>query len=90
MEKTKINLIMESNGNINISNELDKKSTTINFSSKELNAKNLYDLLNYCINKQYEISTNIDSVDGIFKEYFNEVIDLFNKIVDEINNIKED
>ncbi len=89
MEKIEINLVMGDNGDINISNKADDKSITIDSNLKELNAKKIYDLLNYTTNKQYEILTNIDNVDNKFKEYFNEVIELFNKIIYEINNIKE-
>lgn len=91
MTKIKINIKMDENFNIVLLNEKTKKQIEIKFSSKEINAYNLYKLFDYKNGNNYEITSNADKiVEGNERDYFIEVINLIDSIRKEINELSDD
>lgn len=61
-----------------------EKSIIINDTSKSINAKELYDLLNYQSGDKYSIDRNAISEDD---DIVNPVIDLLNNIIKQVNEL---
>ena len=90
MTKIKINIKMDENFNIVLLNEKTKKQIEIKFSSKEINAYNVYELFDYKNGNNYEITSNADKiVEGNERDYFFEVINLIDSIRKEINELSD-
>ena len=67
----------------------EKKDAT-DFNDKIINAQRVYNLLDYKPEYIYKLSSNIEDVEDIrMKEYFEDVIDLFKKITNDINELNE-
>lgn len=89
MIEISLNLTMDEKGNILIECGSENKYT-INFEDKIINAQKVYNLLGYKPEYIYNFSSNIEVVEDVrMKEYFEDVIDLFQKIVNDINELNE-
>lgn len=89
MNEINISLKMESNKDIILKNMMTKEEFKISFEEKTLEAKTVYELLNYEIGNKYFIEDNSNEIDdNNDKDYFNVIICLLEKIVEEINNIE--
>ena len=65
------------------------KKIEISYSSKTLNAQDVYDIFNYEKENIYEINSNIENVnDEKIKEYYSEIINLFEDIKKELNELQ--
>ncbi len=88
MKETKISILIDENYNITLTNTNTKKEYSIDYSKKEINASGIYDLLDYSPESKYIIESNIDSMDdGNEKDYFYEIIEIMNSIINELNNL---
>ncbi len=86
-----INVLMDENFNIRITNEYTKNNLEIDFAKKEINAYDLYTLLAYSIDVKYEVKNNIQSVaEGNEKDYYQEILTIIENIADELNQLNED
>ena len=65
MEKIIINLTIDKDNNIVIENKGINKKIEISYSSKTLNAQDVYDIFNYEKENSYEINSNIENVNCI-------------------------
>ena len=89
MIEISLNLTMDEKGNILIECGSENKYT-INFEDKIINAQKVYNFLGYKPEYIYNFSSNIEVVEDVrMKEYFEDVIDLFQKIVNDINELNE-
>ncbi len=89
MIEISVKLKMGGEGNILIECGTENKYT-INFEDKIINAQSIYNLLNYKPEYIYKVSSNIEDIeDNRMKEYFEDVIDLIQKIVRDINELNE-
>lgn len=89
MIEINVDLTIDDDGNILIICGEDK-DYTINFEDKTINAQKVYDLLDYDLEKRYIITSNLESVEETrMKEYFEDVVNLFKKIVDDVNSLNE-
>lgn len=87
-----INIVLKmmENNDVEIKNEQTNKTIIINYVDKVINAKDVYDIICYEKMNKYELKTNIDSsAEEKVKEYFQNIIKLFEKILNEINNLSE-
>lgn len=90
MTKITINIQMNDNFDIILSNEESKQKKEIKFSDKNVNAYDIYELFDYKIDNNYEILSNVDDIaDGNERNYFIEVINLIDGIKKEINELNE-
>ena len=90
MEKIVINLNIDEDNNIIIKNSKTKKSITIEYISKILNAQDVYDVLHFEKGNNYDIKSDIDKInDDKIKEYYTDIITLFKNITDELNELDE-
>lgn len=79
-----INVLMDENFNIRITNEYTKNNLEIDFAKKEINAYDLYTLLAYSIDVKYEVKNNIQSVaEGNEKDYYQEILTIIENIADD-------
>lgn len=91
MTKITINIKMNDKFDIVLSNETTKKQKEIKFSSKNINAYDIYELFDYKKGNSYEITSNVEIIaEGNEKDYFIEVINLINSIKEEINELSND
>ena len=89
MEKIIINLTIDKNNNIIVENKKISKKIEINYSSKTLNAQDVYDIFNYEKENSYEINSDIEKVNNEkIKEYYSDIINLFEDIKKELNELK--
>lgn len=90
MTKITISLNMDDKFDIVLLNKSTKKQKEIKFSNKNINAYDIYELLDYKTDNNYEIISNIDKIpEGNERDYFNEVINLIDGIKREINELNE-
>lgn len=90
MEKIVINLSIDSDNNITIENGKTKKSFIIEYTSKILNAQDVYDVFNFEKGNNYDIKSDIDMVnDDKLKEYYADIINLFESIKGKLNELDE-
>lgn len=88
MEKILINLNMDNKNDITIENSKTKKKIKIEYTSKILNAQDVYDVFGFEKGNNYDIKNNLDKVnDEKLIEYYTEVINLFNDIKNELNDL---
>lgn len=88
MEKIIINLTIDKDNNIIIKNSKSNKQFTIDYQSKILNAQDVYDVFNFEKESNYEIKSDIDIISDIkIKEYYNDIINLFESIKKELNEL---
>ena len=88
MAKIKINLSIDNENNITISNDTLTKTVTIQYSNKMLNAKDVYDIFDFKKNNSYEITSDVDNVeDKNVKDYYTDIINLFEDIKDKLNEL---
>ena len=88
MEKIIINLTIDKDNNITIKNSKSNKEFTIDYQSKILNAQDVYDLFNLEKNSNNEIKSHVDNIPDIkIKEYYNDIINLFEDIKKELNEL---
>lgn len=88
MAKININLSIDNENNITISNDKSTKTVTIQYSNKMLNAKDVYDILDFKKNNSYEITSDVDNVeDKNVKDYYTDIINLFEDIKDKLNEL---
>lgn len=89
MIEINVDLTMEEEGNILIECGTENKYT-INFEDKIINAQKVYNLLDYKSEYIYKLSSNVEDIEDIrMKEYFEDVIDLLQKITNDINELNE-
>ena len=89
MEKITINLAIDKDNNIHIENKGINKKIEIKYSSKILNAREVYDIFNYEKGNHYDIKSDIDKVnDEKIKEYYSDIINLFEDIKKELNDLQ--
>lgn len=89
MIEINVKLTMSKEGNILIECGTENKYT-INFEDKIINAQKVYNLLDYKPEYIYKLSSNVaDIEDDRMKEYFEDVIDLIQKITNDINGLNE-
>ena len=90
MTKIVINLLMNDKYDIVMTNSLTNMTKTIEFSTKNINAYDIYELFGYKNDYNYTVESNINDIDdGNEKDYFKEVISLINDIKKEINDIND-
>lgn len=90
MTKIVINLLMNEKYDIVMTNSLTNTTKTIEFSTKNINAYDIYELFDYKNDYNYTVESNINDIDdGNEKDYFKEVISLINDIKKEINDIND-
>ncbi|NMA50970.1 MAG: hypothetical protein GX951_03885 [Mollicutes bacterium] len=88
MEKIIINLSIDKDNNITIKNNKLNKEFIIDYQSKMLNAQDVYDVFNFKKDNSYEIKSDIDNLqDEKIKEYYNDIINLFESIKNELNEL---
>lgn len=88
MEKIIINLTIDKNNNITVKNSKSNKQFTIDYQSKKLNAQDVYDVFNYEKENNYEIKSDMDTISEIkIKEYYDDIINLFESITKELNEL---
>jgi hypothetical protein len=89
MEKITIKLAIDKDNNIFIENKEINKKVEIKYSSKTLNAQDIYDIFNYEKGNSYDINSDIDEVnDKKIKEYYSDIISLFEAIKKELNDLQ--
>lgn len=90
MNEMKINLVMDENKNIIVTN-LDKGTNfTISYVDKVINALSVYQILNYQLNSIYALNSNISEItDENDRIYFKDIITLLESIISEINEMAE-
>lgn len=78
----------EENGSIKIHNELTNKEIYVDSVSKILKASEIFDLLQYNYGDTYEILSNMEEIkEENYKRFLFEVLDVFNGIKNQINDI---
>lgn len=88
MEKITINLLMDKDNNITISNDKINKNIVIQYTSKILNAQDVYDIFNFQKGNTYEIESNIKDIkDERIIEYYKDILSLFDDIRKELNDL---
>ncbi len=88
MTEILIEIKMDSEGNIEISNNVSDKKFVINFIEKKIKASDIYNMLDYCVDNNYSVKSNIDCIsDERKKAYFLEVFTLIDNIKDSINEV---
>ena len=88
MEKITINLLMDKDNNITISNDKINKNIIIQYTSKILNAQDVYDIFNFQKGNTYEIESNIKDIkDERIIEYYKDILGLFDDIRKELNDL---
>lgn len=88
MEKITINLLMDKDNNITISNDKIDKEIIIQYTSKILNAQDVYDIFLLKKGIIYEIESNINDIkDERIIEYYKDILDLFDDIRKELNEL---
>lgn len=91
MEKIEITFSIDNDNNITIENSKTKKSFTIEYTSKILNAQNVYDLFNFEKGNNYDIKSDIDQITSEkIREYYADIINLFDDIKKELNELVVD
>ena len=86
-----INMTMDDNHNINITNETSSKNVIIDFEKKSLNAAEIYEVLDYSTDCLYNVKSNIDDLDdGNEKDYFSEIVGILVDISKELNNLNSE
>jgi hypothetical protein len=71
-----------------ITNKADDNNISINYSDKNINASDIFNIINYQENDKYKIESNIDEItEKNLNEYFKDFLDVMNSIIDEINKI---
>jgi len=90
MKEMKINLFMNAEKNIIVTNLTTKYSFIISCIEKTITAPQIYQLLNYQINNTYVLDSNIESIgDENDKSYFFDIISLFESITKEVSEIAD-
>lgn len=88
MTEIEIELHMEENYDIKISNNTSGKEFIVKYSDKKINASDVYDLLTYQDDFVYESKSNIEDIEeGNQKDYFNEILTIMNDIIKNINEL---
>lgn len=88
MEKIKISLLIDGENNITIENQKTGNKFLIQYDSKILNAQNVYDLFEFKKGNSYAMISNIDSIEiEKIREYFNDIITLFDDIISNLNDL---
>ncbi len=88
MKEISLQLKIESNGDIVFDNLTDSKNFIIDYSTKKISAKSLFDAIEYTIDAKYIFSKDvINTNDSRMKEYFEEVKQIITDICSSINNI---
>ena len=81
-------MTMNDEGDLSIENSNASKSFEVTFVEKKLNGYEIYSLLDYSNEKTYSLITNVDEVkDERKRAYFTEIISVFSKIIESINNL---
>lgn len=90
MTEMKINIEMDESNDITIKNKYTDKSVVIDYSKKEINARDIYELLSYLDDVHYEVNSNYDSIpEGNEKDYFYEIITIIDNIKNELNALND-
>jgi hypothetical protein len=90
MKEMKINLFMDAEKNIIVTNLNTNYSFTISCVEKTITAPQIYQLLNYQINNTYILDSNVESIgDENDKSYFFDIISLFKSITKEVSEIAD-
>ena len=88
MKKIIIKIEMDDKNDVILLNEQTEKSKKIEFTTKKINAFDIYELLDYKKDNNYQIITNIETIeDGNEKDYFAEIINLIEGINEEVNEL---
>lgn len=88
MEKIVINLSIDKDNNITVENIKTKKNFIIEYTSKILSAQDVYDVFCFEKGNNYDIKSDIDKVtDERIKEYYIDIINLFDDIKKELNEL---
>lgn len=90
MKEIIINLSINEDKNISIKNCDTNTSKTLNYSDKEIKAKDIYDVLSYEKNNKYKVNYDTNKhTEQKIKDYYESVIKLIQDIVDEVNLIED-
>lgn len=88
MEEIVINLSIDKGNNITVENSKTKKNFIIEYTSKILSAQDVYDVFNFEKGNNYNIKSDIEKVtDERIKEYYADIINLFDDIKKELNEL---
>ncbi len=88
MEEIVINLSIDKGNNITVENSKTKKNFIIEYTSKILNAQDVYEVFNFEKGNNYNIKSDIEKVtDERIKEYYADIINLFDDIKKELNEL---
>lgn len=88
MEEIVINLSIDKCNNITVENSKTKKNFIIEYTSKILSAQDVYDVFNFEKGNNYNIKSDIEKVtDERIKEYYADIINLFDDIKKELNEL---
>ena len=88
MTEIEIELYMEENYDIKITNNTVGKEFIVKYSDKKISASDVYDLLTYQDDFLYKLKSNIEIINvGNEKDYFNEILIIMNDIVKELNEL---
>lgn len=88
MEEIVINLSIDKDNNITVENSKTKKNFIIEYTSKILSAQDVYDVFNFEKGNNYNIKSDMEKVtDERIKEYYADIINLFDDIKKELNEL---
>lgn len=88
MEEIVINLSIDKGNNITVENSKTKKNFIIEYTSKILSAQDVYEVFNFEKGNNYNIKSDIEKVtDERIKEYYADIINLFDDIKKELNEL---
>lgn len=88
MREIKLKAKIKENGDFELSNLTDNKSFMVEYSSKKLSAKTLYETINYSVDVNYIFDEDeIEASDQRMNEYFQEVRSLIMEIITSINEL---
>lgn len=87
MGKIFINISIDCDNNVIIHNSISDKKMVIDYKDKVIKAQDVYDVLDYKKDNEYEIKLETSNLRETDKEYYNDIFKLFNDIVEEINKL---
>lgn len=84
-----ISFEIDSNNDIKIFNENNGNSLIVSYEKKYISALSVYDVLSYKSGDKYQFKElGIEKIsDGKIVEYFNEIVNMFKKICNEVSSL---
>lgn len=87
MGKIFINISIDGDKNVIIYNSIADKKMVIDYKDKVIKAQDVYDVLDYRKDNEYEIKSETSNLRETDKDYYDDIFKLFNDICEEINKL---